>query len=80
LKIKQEIIISTLNTQNEYCEIIYHQFTPDDIHEDSWATYYAFLCDYASGLQLLLASRPRPVAGDWAKAKEGCVSNENDSV
>jgi len=29
LKIKQEIIISTLNTQN--CENLYHQFTPDDM-------------------------------------------------
>jgi len=37
------------------------------VNEDSWVTYNAFLCDYAGGLQL--AWRPRPAAGDWAKAK-----------
>jgi len=39
------------------------------VNEDSRATHYAFLCDYAGGFQLQLAWRPRPAAGDWAKAK-----------
>jgi len=41
------------------------------VNADSRVMYYAFLCDYAGGrgLQLQLAWRPRPVAGDWAKAK-----------
>jgi len=39
------------------------------VNEDSWVTYNAFLCDYAGVLQLQLAWRPRPAAGDWAKAK-----------
>jgi len=42
------------------CEIIYHQFTPDNnsnnvmvrVNEDSWTMYCAFLCSNAGRLQL----------------------------
>jgi len=83
LQIEQEIIISTLNTQNElgnHISPVYTRRYPERVNEDSRAICYAFLCDYA----IYACSSPdgpgqqRAIGRRQNINREGCFSNENN--